>query len=312
MLKQWINRIFQDNNGKLIIIGLIALFVVIILMALTKFNIIGSNNKTNSIPSVYNPSKTIIAGSDVSKKEYEEDEKIIDNFVEYCNKKEYEKAYDLLTDECKELIYPNVEKFVESYCNVIFNSKKDYSLQSWINNNNFKTYKILYMEDILSSGNYTNSEKIEDYITIVNIGENKKINTNRYIGRAPINKEIETDELKIVVESEDVYLKKLEYNLKVKNKTKNEIQLDGLRDSSLLIGLEINGSTRVAQKNNMNVINLSISPFYEKNIRVSFLNNYSSGIQGSKLLFYDIILDRNEYNKNPDEYSNVSKIEIKL
>ena len=34
--------------------------------------------------------------------------KVIDEFFSYCNKQDFEKAYSLLTEECKEQLYPNI------------------------------------------------------------------------------------------------------------------------------------------------------------------------------------------------------------
>ena len=43
--------------------------------------------------------------------------KIIQEFLNNCEKKDTEKAYDMLTEECKDEMYDTEEKFKEQYCN---------------------------------------------------------------------------------------------------------------------------------------------------------------------------------------------------
>ena len=67
------------------------------------------NNKTNTITNtnksnVYKPQETVIGGSDISEEKQEKNSNIINTFVEYCNKGELQKAYNMLTDECKDLL----------------------------------------------------------------------------------------------------------------------------------------------------------------------------------------------------------------
>ena len=44
-----------------------------------------------------------------------DDIEIINNFFKYCNEKDINKAYELLTDECKEEMYPSIDVFQQAY-----------------------------------------------------------------------------------------------------------------------------------------------------------------------------------------------------
>ena len=57
---------------------------------------------------------------------------IIDNFIEYCNNGNVKEAYDLLSSDCKESKYPNVDIFTNNYYNKIFETSKTYTVQAWI------------------------------------------------------------------------------------------------------------------------------------------------------------------------------------
>ena len=122
---------------------------------------------------------------------------VIDNFIKYCNENNLESAYDLLTDECKEEMYPTLENFQESYYNQVFNnSMKNVSVENWISN----IYKVNVNEDFLSTGRYSKEETIQDYITVVEVDNQYKLNINGYIGREEIGKSKENNNIIIEVE----------------------------------------------------------------------------------------------------------------
>ena len=75
---------------------------------------------------------------------------IIKSFIEYCNTGEVEKAYQLLSDDCKEILYPDLETFTKQYVNRIFNSKKLFACQAMITDAEYHTYQINFTEDMLA------------------------------------------------------------------------------------------------------------------------------------------------------------------
>ena len=104
----------------------------------------------------------------------EEKELVIDQFIRYCNAGKINEAYNLLSDKCKEYVYPNVETFKKNYIDIVFNSKKLYSKDRYLGS----TYKVKLYEDMLSTGNISNST-IEDFYTMENENGNTKLNINR-------------------------------------------------------------------------------------------------------------------------------------
>ena len=312
MFRRFLSRIFKNNRTRIAVLSVVAIMFGIYLLAVYNIQIEKNTPKEAKVNTIYNPRKTVVAGDNVSKEEFEKDETVIEDFVNYCNNKQYEKAYNLLTDECKEIMYPDLEEFVRVYCSKLFEIKKDYSLKSWINNGNYKTYLIKYADDSLSTGKYENTSTYDDYITIVDENGVKRINTNGYVGRFYTNKEKQIDQLDIVVENADIYLTSIVYNLKVKNKTKKIIQLDGLTNSEIQIGLKTDEIVRRADKLSLNYLDLSVNPLETKIIKIKFNNNYSSGSFGSKIYLNNIILNREEYMKNKEEYKNIVQIEIDL
>ena len=311
MFRRWLSNILKKNRSRFFVISLIAIMVVVFILAIMELKMPKDLNN-NTITKIYDPSKTVISGKNVEESELKENEEIIGQFVDYCNNKKYEEAYELLTYDCREALYPNLEKFVTTYCNRVFDTYKEYNIQSWINNENCKTYKIRYIENSLSTGNYTDSKKYEDYITIVKTGETQKLNINQYIGRQAIYKEKKTDEIDILVETVDIFLEKEVFTLSIKNKTQKPILLDGLRNSKIAIGLSVNGNILRANKYELSVTKLTFQPGTNSKIVLEFANSYSKRNIGEKLILNDIILDTEEFRKDKDNYNSQLKIQIKL
>ena len=61
----------------------------------------------------YEPHKPIIeTGETVSTKNQAKIEALISQYIQYCNAKEYEKAYAMIRQECREMVYPTLERDV--------------------------------------------------------------------------------------------------------------------------------------------------------------------------------------------------------
>ena len=124
-------RYYNQNRKKIWGIVIIIIFAIVFLKLLnvtylkqTK-NKIENNDfevaKTNTITqeensnTKYSSDKSSIDGSSVSKGNLENVQNVFDNFFNACNNQKYEEAYNLLTDKCKELVYPSLKSFKLNY-----------------------------------------------------------------------------------------------------------------------------------------------------------------------------------------------------
>ena len=88
---------------------------------------------------------------------------LLEEFVNLCNDGNIEEAYQLLSDECKQNVYPNLEGFANNYVNVVFKSRKSIDVKNWIKSGDYITYLVTYSdEDVLSTGD-VNNNKFQDY-----------------------------------------------------------------------------------------------------------------------------------------------------
>lgn len=236
---------------------------------------------------------------------------VIDNFINYCNQQDLQSAYDLLSDECKEEMYPALENFQESYYNNVFNnSKKNVSVENWIDN----IYKVNVNEDFLSTGRYSKDETIQDYITVVEVNDQYKLNINGYVGRKEIAKEKEDKNIKIEVEETDEYMDYQYYKIKVTNNSENTILLDdGVSIEAMYIE-DVNGNRYSAYTHELNEGQLMVSPRETKELKIRYYSRYGSEKEINKVVFSRMILNNETYTtfQNKSLYRDYANFEIEI
>ena len=196
-IRKWFSNFRRNNKDKiekfLKLLLAVALFVGAVAFVFSNFKVSAPKEANLNI---YRPTETVISGSDIKEEEFKQEDNLVSEFVEYCNNGETEDAYNLLTDDCKEKLYPTLSSFNDNYYNIIFaDGSKEFNLQSWVSDGSYNTYRVRFIDDIISTGNYDDTIKYEDYITIVTENNEKKLNINGYIRTENINKKYSTDEI---------------------------------------------------------------------------------------------------------------------
>ena len=298
-----IMRFIRQNKKQIIRIAVIAAFLFLILQILNYLtennkNINVNNNKEQSVYEKTNGTvvsdKSMVSGGKVSTSTMQSVNDIIKEFVENCNNQKIEEAYNMLTDECKEVLYPDIETFENNYYNNLFKeSNLGYSIENWSGD----IYIVKYMEDMLSTGKITTDNSYSDYITIVNKDGNKKLNINRYIGRKILNKSKDSDNIKTEVLYSDKYMDYEIYKLKITNNTDNTILLDPLTEVGKIYLKDSNDVRHKAYTNEIVKDNLKIYAGHTSTIEIKFDNPYISDRDIKSICFSNIVLYYSEANK---------------
>ena len=153
-------------------------------------------------------------------------ENTMKKFVSYCNNKSITDAYNMLSEECKKELFSTEDEFNNKYLKKIFTNKKDYNIEAWKNTSVGVTYRVTYVDDILSTGKVgTNTE---DYITV---DGNGKLNIFRFIGSEKLNKSASNDIATIQILDKVVYDDYEKYSIRVTNNTKNTIMINRKEDN---------------------------------------------------------------------------------
>ncbi len=230
----------------------------------------------------------------------------INQFVQLCNEGNVNEAYNMLSDECKEEVYPSLDSFRNNYYNVIFNGqKKNISVENWVNS----IYKVTFQNDALSTGVYTEEGTIQDYITVTRNENNElRLNINNYIGREEINKtRTNSSNISITVLRSDTYMDYETYTYSIINNTNKTILLDDKSSTDNMYIEDENGNQYTAYIHELSEAQLTITPGETKEITIKYYSRYGSTKNITQVVFNKIILNYNEV-----AVKQTTRIEIEL
>lgn len=230
---------FKRNIKKIVIIFLVWLIIFIINYFLGK-----RNNKGNGLITDYNVHEAIQTETTVPNKLIEPIENLIDQFVGYCNNKEYENAYNLLDGDCKEEFYPTLDDF-KKYVDSVYDEPKIYTIKNYSNVKDIYIYRVRIMDDIFAKGMDRNDTYFdEEYFVIKKLkGDKLNLSIRGFIQKETLNKIYEDDYIRVNVESKTTKYKLEEYNVRITNKSEHIILLSDLTKFND-IEIEVGNSTR--------------------------------------------------------------------
>ena len=140
-----VRRFFRNNKKKIVII----LIIWAVIIAINYY--LKHRTKIVIPQTTYKPHSPVMDNTEKVPEKYKEPiSNLIYNYVMYCNNKDYEAAYNLLSDKFKERYCNDIEEF-KKYVDNIFATKKIYNIQNFSNINNTYVYRVRLLEDIMAS-----------------------------------------------------------------------------------------------------------------------------------------------------------------
>ncbi len=309
-------RWYNQNRIQVLIVIAVAIICFVILQIVNSLvaennakqrNILSSQN--TYVDKTTNPSPTntsILTGEKIKDSQDTINKDLIEQFVEYCNNDQIQEAYDMLSDECKELLYPNINVFNQAYIKSIFYIDRMYSLQNWYIGTDIYTYYIKYTEDVLATGNVNSSENKGDYITIVNQDDKYYLNISSFIARQKENKTMSNNNVAITVNWIDMYMDYTTFNIKVKNNTEKTICLDTKEDTSSTYIYDYNQVKYTSFLNENPIEQLVIKKQQTSNLNIKFNKLYNQSRILKGISFQDIVLNYDEYMAKTEEKEKIS------
>ena len=248
------SNFFKKNRKKIIIILVIWVIIISIEYYL----------RTHPKPIVLNaPSTTYTpyvpvmnpTGEEKVPDEYQEPiSNLIDEYFNYCNNGEYEKAYNLITEECRTKNYPTLEQF-KAYVDKVFEGKKKiYNIQSYSIVDNKYIFNIRILDDILANGTSDGYYYYEEKFVMIEENGTIKLSIAEYIGDEKMSTLVYDDYVKVEVINKSVDYETVTYKLRITNKTKNYVVISD-NTAAKEIQLDVNGVARLP-------INTQLSLFY--------------------------------------------------
>ena len=242
------------------------------------------------------------------KKQEEQEKDIIDIFVDYCNTRDIESAYNMLSTDCKQELYPSIEVFRDNYVYTNFDSAYKMARKMEVIGNSVKVE--LYV-DALATGVLDGSHIYSQYITVVTENGEKKLNVNSYIGETVLDEDVGTVEgIKATLVSKKVYADYVIVNLEIENTTEKTIAMDPKRSArKISIAGEDIDHTYYAITDENTAISLIYEPHQKKNLHIKFYKAITQTTQTKAIVFSDVILDYEGY-KSSSEKSKFPGISI--
>ena len=293
-------RYWNQNRKKIIIIIAIIAFIIIMLNVINYIFKQMYNSPENvelNIEDRQKPTQSVITGQNVSKDITEENINIIKEFVDYCNNNETEKAYELLSNDCKAEFNNDINTFISNYYKRNFQTKKTYDLELMFSETGSYTYKTIYYDDnILATGGAT-SNNFEDYLTIINQDGEKKLNINGFIKKQEINQSQTTDGVQITIKNKKVYRDYEQYRISINNNTQNTISISDGQNSEDICLLDKNNVKYVSFLHEIPLYSLSIKPKRTTELDITFNKIYDTYRIMTKMQFSNICLNQENNTK---------------
>ena len=273
-------RNFFRKHGKKIITAIVIWAIIIVIN-----NYLKNHPKEEEMVNTYNPDAPIIDDNGDVPIKYREDAKsTIDLFFKYCNAKQYEKAYEMLSDSCKEYVYnTSIEEF-KKYVDGVYTSSKIYNIQNYSNLKNIYIYDMNILDDIESTGTTGGYNVYQEKVAVIRENSQFKIANQGFIKTEFLDANAEDDKMKVKVNSKDISYSKEGYNFEITNKTDKYIVIsdgqnskevtlnlgDQLRSATNLVGINI-----VIPPNSTMTATAIFDKFCDDNKKVSEINfNY--------------------------------------
>lgn len=309
-----LKRFYNQNSKGIWTLAIIIAFFLVLLKLLNlwsakKINEEYKNNSSsiNSILQTENninleSEKSVVTGEKKVSSNLNKEVQTIQEFLNSCENKDTTKAYEMLTDECKEQLYNSEDEFVEQYCNINFkDNSMNFNIENWVNS----TYKVKMFDDIMSTGKYEDGPVIQDYITVEKEKNEYKLNINNYIGKNLLNKETTKNNITIKVINRNIYMDYEIYDLEVKNNTENDILLDTKENLESMYIKDTKNVKYSSYSHEISLADLYVQKGQKRNLKIKYYSSYNSGKKIKEIGFSNVIM---EYNKE-DNTINRGKIQ---
>lgn len=313
-----LKRFYNQNSKGIWTLAIIIAFFLVLLKLLNlwsakKINEEYKNNSSsiNSILQTENninleSEKSVVTGEKKVSSNLNKEVQTIQEFLNSCENKDTTKAYEMLTDECKEQLYNSEDEFVEQYCNINFkDNSMNFNIENWVNS----TYKVKMFDDIMSTGKYEDGPVIQDYITVEKEKNEYKLNINNYIGKNLLNKETTKNNITIKVINRNIYMDYEMYDLEVKNNTENDILLDTKENLESMYIKDTKNVKYSSYSHEISLADLYVQKGQKRNLKIKYYSSYNSGKKIKEIGFSNVIM---EYNKEDNTINREKIQELKV
>lgn len=298
---------FFRKHKKVIFIAICIWAIVFII------NIFLKNYEPNlELQTTYEPHKAVMdTKSSVPKVISNPIEEMIEEYVGYCNEANWQKAFNMLSEPCREYGFKNdVQEFMK-YVYTKMPTEKKYTIQNYSNDGNTYIYQIKYTDDLLATG-ITNS--IYQFTQEKMIFKKQKdgnidMAVGNFVDFGEIKNISENDYLKVDVKSVVKYYSVEVYTVKLTNRTENTIVIsDGQEVGEVVLGLNSSDTRdRLEEESDAGII---LKPNESRTLKLSFQKFYDNKDDAKSITFGAIrVMEQYSGTENVSEEVRQSEIQ---
>lgn len=268
--------------------GKILFFIVVVWSVIFIVNKFLGDYQREEVPNTtQTPQISVMnSGERVNKKVQASAEEFIEEYVDACNQGKYQKAFAMLSEDCKEYEFSgDVENFALHVLDKM-PTPKQYSIQNYSNVNGYYIYEVKYIDDILATG-LTNSEytfTTEKLVLSKNSKGGFNIAVGNFIENRKINNVSENDYLKIDVKNCLVRYSTETYEVQFTNRTDYTIVIaDNYEENEVAIALS--GEYRGTENSNNTIV---LAPEESITLKLGFMKFIDDNDETQSILFNNI------------------------
>ena len=174
----------------------------------------------------YNPTVSVMKDSSSAPSKVQDTaEQMIEEYVGYCNEGNYQKAFNMLSEDCRKYGFKDdVELFAKHVLTKMMTPKK-YSIQNYSNYKKYYIYEVKYLDDILATGltNQDYSFSTEKITFTKNKDGSYDMLVGNFINYSKINNISENEYIKIDVIDRIIDYSIETYKVKFTNRTDSTV-----------------------------------------------------------------------------------------
>lgn len=268
-----------------------------------------SENNTNVVD-YEKAAKPLTSGGSVHSSVRDEIQGVLEQFIKCVTNNQIQEAYSLLTKECKEIQYPSMESFAQSYCSDI--SNKTYDFQLWTSIGKVYVYQVKFLDDMLSSGKDNSKNYLQDYITVIEQNGDYRLNINKLVQAETLEGMKESNNIKFTLKKSETYLDYEYYEIEITNNSQKEIILDSREEDNSVYVKNSDGLKIRALLYENKEEDLKVNAGETKTIRIKFNNTYNGEKSIKCVGFSNVIYDQEAYQEDNEKKAGEMEIEIYL
>ena len=274
---------------------MVILVIVLIWLIVFAFNqLMKLKPKSEKRTTTYTPNVSVMdSTSKVPTRVANQIEKLIGQYVEYCNNGDFDKAYNMLSDDCKKYAYESDFSKFQNHVLKKMPTPKQYSIQDYSNEKNRYIYQVRYFEDFISTG-LTDSDYgyTEEKMIFTKNGDQISMATGDFVDyRTYDDASQETDYVRIEILGNVVSYDNERYTVKFTNKSDNYVVIE---DSQATNEVTISLKNEIRKSEYAQFILLS--PHQEKEVTFEFVKYYDDNDNVSSLNFNSVRVLKSYYN----------------